>query len=180
MMDAVNTYETSVNFYETTREKNPEDSHLHTCRPGNLKSHCEGICIMINEYDMIMTMPFIKSVGYNLNVGHDSLVLCPLLSIFTFSAFILNYTTISLIFAIPQFMIYSSSYFITYLFHFSLYLLKYSPTFCSLSLSLIVTILLIPISGSVLVNRLSTSSSLQLLVSVHLSMNEYDILKKYF
>jgi hypothetical protein len=49
-------------------------------------------------------------------------------------------------------------------------LLKYSPTFCSLSLSLIVPILLIPIPGSTFVNRLSTSSSLQLLVSAHPSM----------
>jgi hypothetical protein len=35
------------------------------------------------------------------NVGHDSLVLCPLLNIFTFYIFILNYITISLIFATP-------------------------------------------------------------------------------
>jgi hypothetical protein len=74
--------------------------------------------------------------------------------------------------ATPQFMIYSSSYFITDLFHFSLYLLKYSATFCSLSLSFfIVAILLIPISVSIFVNRLSTSSSLQLLVSAHLSIS---------
>jgi hypothetical protein len=31
--------ETSVNFYQTTRRKNPEDSHLHTRRHENLKSH---------------------------------------------------------------------------------------------------------------------------------------------
>jgi hypothetical protein len=29
MMEAVNTYETSVNVYQTTRLNNPEDSHLH-------------------------------------------------------------------------------------------------------------------------------------------------------
>jgi hypothetical protein len=79
------------------------------------------------------------------NVGHDSLVSCPLLNIITFCTFILNYTAISLIFATSQFMIYSSSYFITDLFHFSLYLLKYSQTFCGLSLSLTVATLLIPI-----------------------------------
>jgi hypothetical protein len=28
MMEAVNTYETPVNFYQTTRRNNPEDSHL--------------------------------------------------------------------------------------------------------------------------------------------------------
>jgi hypothetical protein len=67
-------------------------------------------------------------------------------------------------------MIYSSSLYITDLFHFSLYLLKYSPTVCSSSLSLIVAILLISIADSILVNLLSTSSSLQLLVPSHLSM----------
>jgi hypothetical protein len=29
MMEAANTSETSVNFYQTTRRNNPEDSHLH-------------------------------------------------------------------------------------------------------------------------------------------------------
>jgi hypothetical protein len=29
MMDAVSTSETSVNFYQSTRCNNPEDSHLH-------------------------------------------------------------------------------------------------------------------------------------------------------
>jgi hypothetical protein len=29
MMEAVSTCETSVNFYETTRLSNPEESHLH-------------------------------------------------------------------------------------------------------------------------------------------------------
>jgi hypothetical protein len=38
MMDAASTYETSVNFYQTTRRNNPEDSHLHTRRRENLKS----------------------------------------------------------------------------------------------------------------------------------------------
>jgi hypothetical protein len=33
------TSETSVNFYQTARRYNPEDSHLHTCRRENLKSH---------------------------------------------------------------------------------------------------------------------------------------------
>jgi hypothetical protein len=39
MIEAVNTSETSVNFYQTTRRNNPEDSHLHTQRRENLKSH---------------------------------------------------------------------------------------------------------------------------------------------
>jgi hypothetical protein len=29
MMKAAGTYQTSVNFYQTTRRNNPEDSHLH-------------------------------------------------------------------------------------------------------------------------------------------------------
>jgi hypothetical protein len=28
MMEAASTFETSVNFYQTTRRNNPEDSHL--------------------------------------------------------------------------------------------------------------------------------------------------------
>jgi hypothetical protein len=38
-MEAVSTSETSVNFYQTTRRNIPEDSHLHTRRCENLKSH---------------------------------------------------------------------------------------------------------------------------------------------
>jgi hypothetical protein len=37
------TSETLVNFYQTTRCNNPEDSHLHTHRCESLKSHKEGI-----------------------------------------------------------------------------------------------------------------------------------------
>jgi hypothetical protein len=39
MMEAARTSETSVNFYQTTRRNNSEDSHLHTRRRENLKSH---------------------------------------------------------------------------------------------------------------------------------------------
>jgi hypothetical protein len=38
MMEAASTSETSVNFYQTTRGNNPEDSHLHTHHHENLKS----------------------------------------------------------------------------------------------------------------------------------------------
>jgi hypothetical protein len=37
MMEATSTCETSVNFYQTTRCKNPKGSYLHTCCPENLK-----------------------------------------------------------------------------------------------------------------------------------------------
>jgi hypothetical protein len=38
MMEAARTSETLVNFYQTTRCYNPEDSNLHTHRRENLKS----------------------------------------------------------------------------------------------------------------------------------------------
>jgi hypothetical protein len=41
MMEAARTSETLVNFYQTTRRCNPEDSHLHTHRRENLKSYLE-------------------------------------------------------------------------------------------------------------------------------------------
>jgi hypothetical protein len=37
MMEAGRTSETSVNFYQTARRNNPEDSHLDTRRLDNLK-----------------------------------------------------------------------------------------------------------------------------------------------
>jgi hypothetical protein len=39
MMEAARTSETLVNFYQTTRRYNPEDSHLRTHRRENLKSN---------------------------------------------------------------------------------------------------------------------------------------------
>jgi hypothetical protein len=39
MMEAARTSETLVNFYQTTRCYNPEDSYLHTHRRENLKSY---------------------------------------------------------------------------------------------------------------------------------------------
>jgi hypothetical protein len=45
MMEAVSTYETSVNFYETTQRNIPEGCHLHTHCHENLKSH-----FIINTY----------------------------------------------------------------------------------------------------------------------------------
>jgi hypothetical protein len=39
MMEAASTSETLVNFYQTTRRYNPEDSHLSTQRRENLRSY---------------------------------------------------------------------------------------------------------------------------------------------
>jgi hypothetical protein len=110
------------------------------------------------------------------NVGHDSLVLCPLLNIFTFVLplyiycfhFTLYYYLSSLLF--PSFL-FIPPHISSLIFSISLYTSSnIAHLFCSLSLSLIVAILLIQISGSILVNLLSTSFSLQLLVFSHLSM----------
>jgi hypothetical protein len=42
MMEAARTSETLVNFYQTTRRYNPEDSHLRTHSRENLKSYYEN------------------------------------------------------------------------------------------------------------------------------------------
>jgi hypothetical protein len=42
VMEAASTSETSVNLYQTARRNNPDDSHLHTRRRENLKSHLES------------------------------------------------------------------------------------------------------------------------------------------
>jgi hypothetical protein len=39
MTEAARTSETLVNFYQTTRRYNPEDSHIRTHRRENLKSY---------------------------------------------------------------------------------------------------------------------------------------------
>jgi hypothetical protein len=39
LMEAASTSKTSVNFYQITLRNNPENSHLHTRRRENLKSH---------------------------------------------------------------------------------------------------------------------------------------------
>jgi hypothetical protein len=44
MLEAVRTSGTSVSFYQTTRPNIPDDSHLHTRRRENLKSHIVGSC----------------------------------------------------------------------------------------------------------------------------------------
>jgi hypothetical protein len=43
MMEALNTSETLVNFYQNTRRNSPENSHLHTRHHDNLKSHMTSV-----------------------------------------------------------------------------------------------------------------------------------------
>jgi hypothetical protein len=43
MMEAAGTSETSVNFYQTTRRNNLEDSHLHKRRYFRIQSFLEGL-----------------------------------------------------------------------------------------------------------------------------------------
>jgi hypothetical protein len=45
MMEAAGTSETLVNFYQTTRRYNPEDSHLRTHRRENLKSYNRDVVL---------------------------------------------------------------------------------------------------------------------------------------
>jgi hypothetical protein len=47
MLEAASTPETSVNFYQTTRRNNPEDSHLHARRRENLKSYLVHMLLLL-------------------------------------------------------------------------------------------------------------------------------------
>jgi hypothetical protein len=47
MMEAARTSVTLVNFYQTTRRYNPEDSHLRTYRRENLKSYKQLLSLNI-------------------------------------------------------------------------------------------------------------------------------------
>jgi hypothetical protein len=62
MMEAASTSETSVNFYQTTRRNNPEDSHLHTRRRENIKSH--------------LTTWLYRGIGYNADMTMSHRRLC--------------------------------------------------------------------------------------------------------
>jgi hypothetical protein len=56
MMEAASTSETTVNFYQTTRRNNPEDSHLHTHRRENVKSHLETLYVY-RHFMTVATLP---------------------------------------------------------------------------------------------------------------------------
>jgi hypothetical protein len=50
--------ETLVNFYQTTRRYNPEDSHLRTNRRENIKSYMSCVCLPESSY--LSTVPRIR------------------------------------------------------------------------------------------------------------------------
>jgi hypothetical protein len=54
MMEAARTSETLVNFYQTTRRYNPEDSNLHTHRRENLKSYLVSSCFPNNIFEAFL------------------------------------------------------------------------------------------------------------------------------
>jgi hypothetical protein len=43
MMEAARTSETLINFYQTTRRYNPEDSHLHSDKPFKAEARLNNI-----------------------------------------------------------------------------------------------------------------------------------------
>jgi hypothetical protein len=71
MMEAARTSETLVNFYQTTRCYNPEDSNLHTHRCENLKSYinCVVGAALNLSYEFLYNEgsgkpPFIELMSY--------------------------------------------------------------------------------------------------------------------
>jgi hypothetical protein len=60
--EAVNMFETSINFCETTERVIPEDSHLHTCRWENLKSHLRTYTFPWKIYFHLLTAVYLFCV----------------------------------------------------------------------------------------------------------------------
>jgi hypothetical protein len=67
-MEAARTSETLVNFYQTTRCYNPEDSNLHTHRCENLKSYLR--IVRIEEETLSNMILNYKPKGYT-DVGRQ-------------------------------------------------------------------------------------------------------------
>jgi hypothetical protein len=75
MMEAASTSETSVNFYQTTRRYNPEDSHLHTRSRENLKSYnLESVLLLI--LSIILRTVTNKN---NTEIGNKRILRCKIL-----------------------------------------------------------------------------------------------------
>jgi hypothetical protein len=63
MMEAARTSETLVNFYQTTRRYNPEDSHLRTHRRENLKPYSHLKSLIHADDDVVLTV-FPSTLGH--------------------------------------------------------------------------------------------------------------------
>jgi hypothetical protein len=60
---AASTSEPSANFYQTTRRYNPEDSHSHTRRRENLKSHLSAYVCGVSLSGTAATIdPVVKTI----------------------------------------------------------------------------------------------------------------------
>jgi hypothetical protein len=66
MMEAARTSESLVNFYQTTRHYNPEDSHLRTHRRENLKSFL-CFCLRLTSFS-----PLISTYTVAISVVHST------------------------------------------------------------------------------------------------------------
>jgi hypothetical protein len=68
MMEAVSTSETSVNIYQTTWRNILEDSHLHTRRRENLKSHTDFLFILLG-LQAVSSINSLSSIMYFVIIG---------------------------------------------------------------------------------------------------------------
>jgi hypothetical protein len=65
MMKAARTSETLVNFYQTTRRYNPEDSHVRTHRRENLKSYMFTLISFFGtKYTLLFVWTFFLLVNF--------------------------------------------------------------------------------------------------------------------
>jgi hypothetical protein len=72
-METACTSEMSVNIYLTTQQYIPEDSELHTCHCGNLKSHVNVLVQKDCNVDTISA----SVVHHEVSTGHLNLVPIP-------------------------------------------------------------------------------------------------------
>jgi hypothetical protein len=75
MMEAARTSETLVNFYQTTRRYNPEDSHLRTHRREDLKSYLPDAFPTQNglkQRDALSALLFNFSLEYGIKKAHEN------------------------------------------------------------------------------------------------------------
>jgi hypothetical protein len=79
MMETARTSETLVNFYQTTRCYNPEDSNRHTHRRENLKSYLTFSVFVFGELKKGV-VPYLKLV-FETEINHDKPLDCTLIKI---------------------------------------------------------------------------------------------------